>query len=69
MGFKKHGEGQVSGTEGLITKTASPSGWTIEDAAALDRENALADEAAEAARPDITDIFDSTDHTEGETQD
>lgn len=60
MGFKKHGEGQVSGTEGLITKTASHDDWTTEDAAALDRENALADGAATPG---------SIDSTEGETQD
>ena len=43
MGFKKHGTGEVHGTEGPLTKIASHDDWTAEDADALDQENIRAD--------------------------
>lgn len=43
MGFKKFGTGEVTATEGPVSKTASQQDWTESDEQALREENNAAD--------------------------
>lgn len=43
MGFQKFGSGQVTGTEGALSKTAAQTEWTDEDEKELAEENTEAD--------------------------
>jgi hypothetical protein len=43
MSFKKTGSGQVTGTEGTLSKTAAQDDWTEQDEQELAEENASVD--------------------------
>lgn len=49
MSFKKFGTGEVTETEGTVSKTASSGEFTDADKAALQQENDAADKTDEEA--------------------